>query len=288
MSLLRWNTLDNVALCLSDVTGDAWSPDRILNAVLNLYRVSKGKVPPPPTCLRCAPPHGTKFGLYKWDADNGTPSNPFVYVCDAPYQTVALFPSQVDDLLKTGETLISMAERPEDAHGREGEYVFVEPMELGLKVGVSSVGMSAIDLQEFAGRVVAAKRTVNEACLAVDVSDSATGAMVTADSVGSAGNAVPIAAQKLTVTRQAVKAHRNVLDPLIDRAIVKVGSEDTAAVFLLLKEAALTGEQPFTGEAKDGKLFYTTLNDRLDYLTKERLRHRLKLRKRAATGGSAI
>ncbi|HEX7913895.1 MAG TPA: hypothetical protein VF534_38265 [Paraburkholderia sp.] len=168
MSPLRWNTLDEAALWLSEVTGEAWSPRRILNDVLNLYRVTKGNVPPP-TCLRCAPPHGTTFGRYKWDAKNGTPSNSFVYVCDAPYQTVALYPSQVDDLLKTGETRITLAEESEDAYGREGDYVFVEPMAQGLKVGVSSVGMGAVDLQDFAGRVVAAKRASNDASSTLDV-----------------------------------------------------------------------------------------------------------------------
>jgi hypothetical protein len=77
------------------------------------------------------------------------------------------------------------------------------------------------------------------------------------------------------------KARRNILDPAFDRAIATAGSEDTAAVFLALKEAALIGEAPFTGEVTDGKLFYTTDDDRVDYLTKERLRHRLRPRKRA-------
>ncbi|WP_321821895.1 MULTISPECIES: hypothetical protein [unclassified Burkholderia] len=152
--VLRWNTLDDAASLLSALTGEAWTPRRILSDVLDGYRIPQGKTQPP-TCLRCAPPRSTKFARYKWDAENGTPSNPFVYVCPAPYQTVALYPAQVDDLLKTGEAAISIAERPEDDYGRPGEYVFVEPLELGQKVGISSIGMNSADLQEFAARVVA-------------------------------------------------------------------------------------------------------------------------------------
>lgn len=156
MPLLRWNTLDDAASSLSELTGEAWSPRRILSEVLDIYCVSQGKRAPR-TCLRCAPPHDTKFSRYAWDAERGTPGNPFVYVSEAPYQTVPLYPKQVDDLLKTGATLVAVAERPEDDYGRAGEYVFVEPMKRALTVGIASVGMRAADLQEFVARYVPAE-----------------------------------------------------------------------------------------------------------------------------------
>ncbi|WP_124515802.1 hypothetical protein [Burkholderia ubonensis] len=160
--VLRWNTLDDAASLLMELTGEVWTPHRILSDVLDMYRAPQGKTPPP-TCLRCAPPHGTKFARYKWDAENGTPSNPFVYVCAAPYQTVALYPAQVDDLLKAGEATISVAERPEDDYGRPGEYVFIEPPEQALTIALSSVGMSAAGLREFAARVVAERPEISNA-----------------------------------------------------------------------------------------------------------------------------
>lgn len=270
--VLRWNTLDEAASLLSEITNEAWTPRRILSNVLDMYRAPQGKIPPP-TCLRCAPPRGTKFARYKWDTENGTPSNPFVYVCAASYQTVALYPAQVDDLLKTGEAAISVAQRPEDDYGRPDEYVFVEPPEQSLTVALSSVGMSAAGLQEFAARVIAERPEV-------------TSATPPSDSPADVEDATPAAVETPTVTKHSIKARRNVLDRLIDRAIASVGSEDTQAVFLVLKEAALAAETPFTGEVKGGKLFYTTVADQLDYLNSERLRHRLKPRKRAATGGN--
>ncbi|WP_321804892.1 hypothetical protein [Burkholderia sp. BCC1993] len=270
--VLRWNTLDDAASLLSALTGEAWTPRRILSDVLDGYRVPQGKTQPP-TCLRCAPPRSTKFARYKWDTENGTPSNPFVYVCAAPYQTVALYPAQVDELLKTGEAAISIAERPEDDYGRPGEYVFIEPPEEALTVALPSIGMSAAGLQEFAARVMAECPKV-------------TSATPPPDSRVKVEDAAPAAVENRSVTKHSIKARRNVLDRLIDRAVASVGSEDTQAVFLVLKEAALAAETPFTGEVKGGKLFYTTLDDELDYLNSERLRHRLKPRKRAATGGN--
>lgn len=160
--VLRWNTLDDIASLLTELTGEVWTPRRVLSDVLDAHRISQGKAQPP-TCLRCAPPRGTNFARYRWDAENGTPSNPFVYVCAAPYQTVALYHAQVDDLLKTGETAISIAERPEDDYGRPGEYVFVEPPGQALTIALSSVGMSAAGLHEFAARVVAKRAEVSNA-----------------------------------------------------------------------------------------------------------------------------
>lgn len=272
MSLLRWNTLVNVALRLSDVTGEAWSPDRILSNVLDLYHVSKGKDAPPPTCLRCAPPHGTKFGRYKWDFDNGTPSNPFVFLCEAPYQTVALYPSQVDDLLKTGETLISMAGRPENTYGREGEYMFIEPMEQGLKVGVSSVGISAIDLQEFAGRAWGLRNFADTPHIDPRAEPIAV--------------LPPAAGGKPPGTMHIIKAHRNVLDPLIDRAIVKAGGQDPHAVFPVLRDMALSEKLPFTGNIEGGALHYTDDKGAVKSLTKDALAARLKRRRASLSDGN--
>lgn len=271
-NVLRWNTLDDAASLLMELTGEAWTPRRILSDVLNGYRIPQGNAQPP-TCLRSAPPRSTKFARYKLDAENGTPSNPFVYVCAAPYQTVALYPVQVDDLLKTGETVISIAERPEDDYGRPGEYVFIEPPEQALTVALPSIGMSATGLQEFAARVMAERPKV-------------TSATPPPDSSANTEDATPAAVEKPTVTKHALKTRSDGLTPVIDKAVAQVGNLDPNAVFPVLRNLALSEESPFTGHVAGGTLHYTDDNGKAKTFNKKALAARLKRRRaRQATAG---
>ena len=75
------------------------------------------------------------------------------------------------------------------------------------------------------------------------------------------------------------KLRRNNLDPAIDKAIEQAGNKELADVYLKLKELALAGEKPFTGEIDGDALRYTNDNNNPAKLTKEALGKRLKNRR---------
>ena len=76
------------------------------------------------------------------------------------------------------------------------------------------------------------------------------------------------------------KIHRNHLDPVIDKAITEAGRDETADVYLKLKEMALAEEAPFTGELNGDALCYTDDNNKAAQLTKNALAKRLKNRRK--------
>lgn len=76
-----------------------------------------------------------------------------------------------------------------------------------------------------------------------------------------------------------IKNNRNLLDPAIDEAINQAGNMETADVYLKLKELAISGYNPFTGEIEGDALCYTNDNNSPDKLTKNALGKRLKGRK---------
>lgn len=78
------------------------------------------------------------------------------------------------------------------------------------------------------------------------------------------------------------KLRRNNLDPAIDKAINMAGNMELADVYLQLKELAISGEKPFTGEVTGDMLHYTNDENKPDTLSKEQLRKRLDTRKRNA------
>lgn len=79
--------------------------------------------------------------------------------------------------------------------------------------------------------------------------------------------------------RKVVKLRRNVLDPIIEEALAAAGGYDYVAVFSQLKELALRGDKPFSGLIENGKLHYTTADDKVAHLTLSQLRDRLRRRK---------
>jgi hypothetical protein len=72
---------------------------------------------------------------------------------------------------------------------------------------------------------------------------------------------------------------RDLLDPLIDQAIA-VDGLDTPAVFISLRELALQGVTPFTGEVLAHTLFYTNNQGKVVRFTYSALRQRLVRRRR--------
>lgn len=86
---------------------------------------------------------------------------------------------------------------------------------------------------------------------------------------------VPVAASA-QVTEH--KLRRNSLDPAIDEAIERAGSSIVADVFLALREIALAGRLPFTGEVEGDALCYTDDENKVVNFTKDALRKRLSRR----------
>lgn len=72
------------------------------------------------------------------------------------------------------------------------------------------------------------------------------------------------------------KLRTNTLDGPISKAITLARSLDTAPVFLALRELALNGEVPFTGEVVSDSLCYTNDDNKHAVLTKNALGKRLK------------
>lgn len=72
------------------------------------------------------------------------------------------------------------------------------------------------------------------------------------------------------------KLRKNSLDAPIEKAIKQAGGQDTAAVYVQLRELALNCEPPFTGALDGAALCYTNDNNKPDKLTKSALGKRLK------------
>lgn len=72
------------------------------------------------------------------------------------------------------------------------------------------------------------------------------------------------------------KLRTNSLDVPIKKAITEAESFETGAVYLKLREMALSGELPFSGEIENGALCYTNDTGKPDKLTKDALGKRLK------------
>jgi hypothetical protein len=86
-------------------------------------------------------------------------------------------------------------------------------------------------------------------------------------------------------TEAKTKKHKlrtNSLDAPIEKAIEQAGNLATATVFLKLKELAINGELPFTGQVEGDALCYTNDNDEPGNLTKNALDHRLRGRRKTA------
>ena len=155
---LLWNTLDEAAGWLSKATGETWSARHVLNAVLSIYKGDRHR--PPPTGLMAALPRETQFGLYEWDADKGTPSNPFVRKHSMPWQTVPLYSVHVHEILLCGETSLSIARQPDDYVGQAGQYVFIELLDGKHIVKMEMVGIAGQGLKFLASLCAESKSKV--------------------------------------------------------------------------------------------------------------------------------
>lgn len=87
------------------------------------------------------------------------------------------------------------------------------------------------------------------------------------------------AAASVTIpTRQVRRLTANSIDALIEKAIGLAGGPETGPVFLQLKEMALQGVAPFTGQVDGTSLIYTDDRNTVARLSKDLLRRRLSRR----------
>lgn len=77
---------------------------------------------------------------------------------------------------------------------------------------------------------------------------------------------------------------RHYLDPIIERAIAQAGQDDTAHVWIKLKDMALNSEGPLLGtfQERTGAIEYTDSRNKVARLTQDALRKRLKRWREAA------
>lgn len=158
-------TIDEALLWLYESTGATWTTRKLLYAIMWCHvwkgqltlkarpfapRRSRPAQRPYGLVIRAVLPVNTKFGVYQYDTDKGTPSNPFVRQCNAPWQPVSLWQPQIEQLFHVGETMVSIAERPEDDYGQPGQYVLIEPLDTPLRVTLSMVRIPGTVLHELA------------------------------------------------------------------------------------------------------------------------------------------
>lgn len=157
MEPLQWNTLDEAAQWLTEITGERWSAKHVLSAALTHL---KHVHPRPETYLKAAMPRDTLFGLYELDTVKGTPSNPFVRKFSSGWRTVPLHAKNVVDLLVHGETSVSLALSPDADEGVVNEYIFIEPLDMhcGHKISISIAGITAKDLKELLEKIMRVQR----------------------------------------------------------------------------------------------------------------------------------
>lgn len=148
---LSWNSLAEAADWLTELTGRAHTEKQVLNLGLVTYRDPLRNSPP--TCLQAAPPRDTKFGMYRFDAKQGTPSNPMVRQHEMGWQLIPLYRNHLGELLACGETFASIAKRPDDWDGQAGHYVLIEPLTEPFKVTLPMVGITGQDLVQLASFV---------------------------------------------------------------------------------------------------------------------------------------
>lgn len=77
------------------------------------------------------------------------------------------------------------------------------------------------------------------------------------------------------INTKPMKRRRDLLTPIIEEAVKEAGSYDSAKVFLILKEKALSSTSPFTGNIEGDSLQYTNSKNKIDLLSKEAIGKRL-------------
>lgn len=151
---LLWNTLDEAAAWLSDVRGETWTANKVIDAALRVYKEGPHHTPRP-TLISAVLPYGCRYGVYVWDAAKGSPANPFVPKSKFPCAIRATNPvplgqANLADILLRGKIEVSMLQHPGSPDGIEGEYHFIEPFGESVEVKVDMLGISGRKLKMLA------------------------------------------------------------------------------------------------------------------------------------------
>ncbi|MBF4014839.1 hypothetical protein ISI02_24660 [Burkholderia pseudomallei] len=156
------NTIEEALAWLHKATGETWTPRELLRRVLLASRslqTRSGRFGLP---IKAAPPIDTKFGAYRLDRGNGTPSTPFVRQFGMPWQTIPLWPPQIEQLFDCGETTASVAEEPEDDYGQPDRYILIEPLHESIRITLPMVRIPDDVLRVLATITNATTRTSDE------------------------------------------------------------------------------------------------------------------------------
>ncbi len=132
-------TIEEAIAWLYKATGETWTPRELLARILwagHERRTHNGRFGLP---IKAAPPIDTKFGAYRLGRENGTAANLFIRQFGMPWQTIPLWPPQIEQLFHCGETTACVAEQPEDNHGQADRYILVEPLNQSVRITLSMV-----------------------------------------------------------------------------------------------------------------------------------------------------
>lgn len=92
----------------------------------------------------------------------------------------------------------------------------------------------------------------------------------------------PVADSPPFVLAKKYRTRRNSLDAPIEKALKAAGSMSSSDVWVHLREHALQGEPPFTGQVEGNKLYYTNDHNEVAILNKEALKKRMERLRKAA------
>lgn len=155
-------TIEEALAWLHKAIGETWTPRELLARILRAgheKRTFNGRFGLP---IKAAPPIDTKFGAYRLDGESGTLALPFVRQFGMPWQTVPLWPPQIEQLFHCGETTACVAGEPEDDYGEPGHYILIEPLNEPVRITLSMVRIPDDVLRVLATVTNATTRTGDE------------------------------------------------------------------------------------------------------------------------------
>ena len=139
-----WNSLEEAAVWLASATNKAWTARQVLSAEIKLAQSyqSGGK-----THIKAVMPRNTSFGYYQPQIGKDATKNPFIRKSNAPWMNIPLAIPHLYSLLIHEETRVGLVRAPDDEDGREGEYIFLDPIEQEHVISIKFAGITGRDLK---------------------------------------------------------------------------------------------------------------------------------------------
>ena len=270
---LLWNNLDEAAEWLTDSTGEPWTTRDVLNAPLiidnphyagynpafsnnkfNPYRRSLR------TALMAAMPRDTVFARYEFIVGKGLVRKEVVR-----WGMVRLYPPQVAEILAGGATATVFGPGEDLEHDI---YIFIEPLNQEHTVTSDMVRIKGRDLFQLSAAFGWMDAQSLSAPPGINVENKPHVLMEKKES------------NKYRPSIVHSKPNRDVVDPVIDEAIDRAGSMESAAVYLSFRDLVLEERGPFNGKMVGSVFFYTNSENELVPFTKDALFRRLNRRAR--------